>query len=233
MMIRPWRDIPEQTLLATGDCQLWLAWLDNEDPDSFRGFLSGDERLRAGRFRNTRSADRFIVARGILRHLLGHYMTSEPERLVFSYGPHGKPELAGAPHAGLSFNVSHSGGMALFLVANGFEVGVDIEEIHPVSNLEGTASIFLSKEELAELEALPTDGKLEYFFAMWTCKEAILKALGAGFTGPARDVLTTICQPGSKSNGQNIISDNKRLIMLDPAEGFKGALACLQPLSKE
>ncbi|HEX7542243.1 MAG TPA: 4'-phosphopantetheinyl transferase superfamily protein [Anaerolineales bacterium] len=233
MMIRHWSNLSERPALPAGDCQLWLAWLDEEDPDSFRGFLSGDERKRAGRLRSPCSADRFTVARGILRALLGRYLASKPEQMVFSYGPHGKPGLADGLQAGLSFNVSHSGGLAVFAIANGFGVGVDIEEIHPVRDLEATASIFLSPDELAEFEALPAAGKLERFFTVWTCKEAILKAFGSGFTSPVRDILTTFCQPGPKGDGQNAIFGNKGLTLLNPAEGFKGALACLYPLFKE
>ena len=227
MMIRHWSDIPKRPLLAAGECQLWLAWLDEEDPDSLRGFLSEDERLRAGRLRGPRSADRFTAARGILRQLLGCYLACRPESLVFLYGPLGKPELAGESQMGLSFNVSHSGGLAVFAIANGLEVGVDIEEIHPVSDLEATASIFLSQDELAEFEALPADGKLERFFTLWTYKEAVLKALGYGFTNPARDILGTFCQPDQQGTVQNVTVQNKRLTLLTPAQGFKGALVCL------
>lgn len=227
MMIRHWSDLPERSLLASGDCQLWLARLDEEAPASFRNSLSDDERARAGRLRSPRSAERFTVARGILRTLLGRYLACRPESLIFSHGPHGKPELAGGLQAGLSFNVSHSGGLAVFAIANGFEVGVDIEEVHPVSDLDATASIFLSPDELAEFEALPADAKLERFFTLWTCKEAVLKALGAGFTAPVRDILGTFCQPDSQGTVQNVTFQNKRLTLLNPAQGFSGALACL------
>jgi 4'-phosphopantetheinyl transferase len=227
MMIRPWSDLPQRLVLPAGDCQLWLAWLDEEVPASFRGFLSEDELLRAGRLRNSRSADRFTVGRGILRALLGWYLESRPERLVFSYGPHGKPELAGGLQKRLSFNVSHSGSLAVFAVANGFEVGVDVEEIHPINDLKATASIFLSPDELAEFEALPAATKMERFYTLWTCKEAILKALGSGFSSPVSNILETFRQPGSKGVGHIGFFENKRLTMLDPAEGFKGALACL------
>jgi 4'-phosphopantetheinyl transferase len=218
MMIQHWRDIPEPPVLPAGDCQLWLARLDEEDPDSFRGFLSEDERLRAGRLRSSRSADRFTVGRGILRSLLGRYLLHRPEELVFAYGPNGKPTLADDLQERLSFNVTHAGGLAVFAFANGFEIGVDIEEIHPISDLDVTASFFLSPDELAEFEALPTDGKLERFFRLWTCKEAILKALGVGFNSPVQNILTIFCQSGLKG---------ERLTLLHPAEGFRGALACL------
>lgn len=227
MTIRHWYDIPERPFLAAGDCQLWMAWLGEEDPNYFRGFLSKDERLRAGRLRSPRSADRFTVARGILRVLLGRYLVYRPEQLVFSFGLHGKPELAAVLKTGLSFNVSHSGGLAVFAVANKLKVGVDIEEIHPVSDQEAAASIFLSPDELEEFKAMPAEEKLEHFFTIWTCKEAVLKALGAGFSGPVKDILATFYQPERKGYGKITAFQNMRLTLLDPVEGFKGALACL------
>ena len=233
MLIRHWSELSERPLLAAGECQLWLAWLDEEDPDSFREFLSEDERLRAGRLRSPRSAARFTVARGILRSLLGRYLAHRPEQLVFSYGLHGKPGLAGGVDEWLSFNVSHSAGLVVFAVSNGFEVGVDIEEIHPIIDLEATASIFLSPVEFAEFKVMPAVGKLERFFTMWTCKEAILKALGSGFTSPVKEISAMDCQPDPQVDAQYMTFQNKQITSLYPAEGFKGALACLQPLSKE
>jgi len=227
MMIRSWRELPKRPFLSTGECHLWLACLDEEDRHALQGFLSADECERARRLRNPQRADRFIVGRGLLRVLLGCYLASDPERLVFLYGPHGKPELAGGLKANPSFNVSHSGGLVIFAVANGFEIGVDIEEIHPVSDLSAAASIFLSPDERAELEILPADRKLERFYTLWTCKEAILKAHGAGFAGPTSDILAAFRQFNPKSGPQNTFIENKRLTLLNPAAGFKGALACL------
>jgi 4'-phosphopantetheinyl transferase len=218
MMIRHWRVLPEQAVLLAGTCQLWLAWLDEENPDEFREFLSKDERLRAGRMRGIQCADRFIVGRGVLRILLSRYLSQRPEGLVFAYGPNGKPALDGDLQEHLCFNLSHSGGLAVFVVANGLQVGVDVEELHTISDMEATASIFLSPVELAELKRLPFERKLERFFTMWTCKEAILKALGSGFTGTVKDILATFSQPGNKS---------QQLTLLNPADGYKGALACL------
>jgi 4'-phosphopantetheinyl transferase len=227
MIANHWTNLPEKPGLVHGECQLWLAWLDEEDPLSFRNILSEDERLRATRLRDPKSAVRFSVGRGILRAILGRYQSSRPERLVFSYGSHGKPELADGLQEHLSFNVSHSGGLAVFAIANGFEVGVDIEEIHPVSDLEATASIFLSPGELAEFNAFPAGRKLERFFTLWTSKEAILKATGVGFSSPDIDIFATFREPGPYVDGQNVVFKNKELTLFNPAEGFKGALACL------
>jgi 4'-phosphopantetheinyl transferase len=227
MMIRPWNESRKGTSLPAGEGQLWLAWLDKEAPVSFGKFLCEEECQRVGRLRNPRSADRFTIGRGILRILLGHTLGTRPEQLVFAHGAHGKPELAGGMQKELSFNISHSGGLAVFAIVNGYEVGVDIEEIRPVSDIEASASIFLAPDELAEFAALPEGGKLERFFTLWTCKEAILKASGCGFSSPVKDILATFCQPAIKGDGKHVNFQKKGLTLFDPAEGFTGALACL------
>jgi 4'-phosphopantetheinyl transferase len=232
-MINDWNIFPEQPRLPKGESQIWIAWLDKEDPNAFWGFLSEDEHLRSRRFRDSRSADQFTISRGILRTLLAGYLSSRPGQMVFSYGTYGKPELTGDLHGKLKFNVSHSGNLAIFAIANGVDVGVDIEEIHAISDLEGTAAMILSAYELTEFKLLPPDRKLERFFTIWTCKEAILKAFGSGFNGPVQDVLTTFSQSKPMEDGQNDISEDKQLTLFTPAEGFKGALACLKPLSNE
>jgi 4'-phosphopantetheinyl transferase len=218
MMIRHWRAIHERPVIQAATCQLWLAWLDDENPDEFQRLLSKDEHSRAVRLRGSQSANRFTVARGVLRILLSKYLALVPEEIAFTYGPNGKPALAGEIQKQLSFNLSHSGGMAVFAVANGLQIGVDVEKVHPIGDLEATASIFLTNDELVELKQLPTALKLERFFTMWTCKEAVLKALGSGYTGPVKDILATFSQTGKKGG---------QLTLFNPAEGFQGALACL------
>jgi 4'-phosphopantetheinyl transferase len=227
MIVNNWRDLTGKPVLARGVCQLWLAWLDEEEPESFRNTLSPDEQLRAGRLRSPQNADRFSVGRGILRAILGRYLSSSPERLVFSYGPHGKPDLSDGLQEQLSFNVSHSEGLAVYAIANGFEIGVDVEKIHPVTDPEAAASIFLSPDELTEYMSFPANGKLERFFTLWTSKEAILKASGVGFSNPDRDIFATFRESSPCVDGQNVIFKNKQLTLFDPEEGFKGALACL------
>lgn len=227
MDAKHWKDLAENKVPTGGDCHLWLAWLDKEDPKLFKGILSKEEKLRAERLRSPQGANRSIVARGILRVLLGKYLSRDPGRIVFSYGPHGKPRLADDPGTGISFNVSHSENLGVFAIASSCEVGVDIEEVHPVSDLDETASIFLSPDELAEYKTLPAGEKLERFYTLWTFKEAILKAHGTGFAGPARDVFSKIREFDPNISVQDVMIKNRRLISFIPADGFRGALVCL------
>src|SRR5258708_512758 len=87
-------------------------WTANPDlagarPDELRALLSADEMERADRFYAPRDRMRFVAARGILRALLGRYLSSAPQSLVFAYNEFGKPSLAFGYDA-LRFNLSHS-----------------------------------------------------------------------------------------------------------------------------
>jgi 4'-phosphopantetheinyl transferase len=90
--------------------------------------FSEDERIRAGNFYFKRDRKRFIVGRGVLRIILGRYLHIEPNRVQFSYGPHGKPYLAERHSDGaLRFNLAHSHEFAIYGFTRGREIGVDLE----------------------------------------------------------------------------------------------------------
>jgi 4'-phosphopantetheinyl transferase len=148
--------------------------------------LCPEERHRAERFHFQRDRDHCVVARGVLRSLLGHYLQLSPAELRFRYNPQGKPSLDGAAaHGGLRFNLSHSGTLALYAIALDREVGIDIEKIDPSRADRSIAENFFSAREVAALDGLTEDGAwLQGFFQCWTRKEAFIKARGEGLSLP-------------------------------------------------
>ncbi len=181
-----WRPGPPRPSLAEDQVHLWLAKLDLQLPHvgSLWGSLSEDEKTRARRFYFSRDRERFIATRGLLRAILGRYLGQEPASLRFRYGPHGKPYLAlGGDALDLRFNLSHSHNLALYAVAHGREVGVDLERVRFDETAMEIATQFFSTRELAALRALPERTRTETFFKYWTVKEAYLKAKGEGLGG--------------------------------------------------
>jgi 4'-phosphopantetheinyl transferase len=148
--------------------------------EQFACTLSLDEQQRAERFRLPRDSHRFIASRGILRTLLGRYLQIAPKQLQFSYGASGKPALADALAHGLRFNLSHSEDLMLCAIARCGCIGIDLEHLRPVNNLEDLTQRFFSPQEHAAIHALPDARRLRSFFQHWTCKEALLKATGEG-----------------------------------------------------
>lgn len=147
---------------------------------ALRTRLSSDERDRADRFRFPRHRRRFIVARASLRAILGSLLQQRPEDLTFRYGPQGKPWLESGP----SFNLSHTGERVLIAVTREGRLGVDIEEVKPVRDLEALAERNFSPDETARVSSTSATNRPELFFRIWTRKEAFLKALGGGLSVP-------------------------------------------------
>ena len=143
--------------------------------------LSHDERERANRFVFERDRNRFVVARGELRRLLGERMHMAPEDIEFRYGPYGKPELqTGLSKDDLRFNVSHCEDIAIYGFACGRRIGIDIEMIRYLPDADDVAARCFSACELEEYRALAASEKQSGFFNCWTRKEAFVKAVGDG-----------------------------------------------------
>jgi 4'-phosphopantetheinyl transferase len=188
--------------------------------------LSADELERAGRFRFERDRRRFVVARGMMRDLLGRYAQVAPATVKLSYSEFGKPALAG-PTA-LRFNLSHSGEMAVLAIARGREVGVDVEEFAPARADTSVAANFFSCDELRRLNALPREQRPQGFFNCWTRKEAYIKARGQGLS-IALDSFDVTLRPGEPAA---ILRETEavevgcwRLCALELGGGYVGALA--------
>jgi 4'-phosphopantetheinyl transferase len=173
--------------LPENEVQLWRVDLDalGTDDSRWQAVLSSDESLRAARFHFPRDRQRFVASRALLRTILASYLATDPNRLSFSYSKKEKPSL-GPAHASsnVTFNVSHSGGIALFAFTHRREIGVDVEQVRRDSDLEAIACRFFSAHEQEQLAALPSEEKAEAFFRCWTRKEAYIKATGDGLSLP-------------------------------------------------
>jgi 4'-phosphopantetheinyl transferase len=223
-----WDAAPGVGGLAWDEVHVWAAHLDALSEAASLSGLSDEERERAGRFHFARDRSRFVVARGLLRRLLGRYLGCDPAGLRFSYGPRGKPFLPDHP-SGLRFNVSHSGGLALLAFARDRELGVDLERERTVPEAEEIARRYFSLREGAELRELPEPERTHAFFRCWTRKEAFIKATGDGLSQPLEAFDVTL-GPGERPRlvrveGKPAESRRWWLEDVEPAPGFAGALA--------
>lgn len=181
-----WVSAPESPRLAAGEIHVWRACLDLS-PDvvaGLAGILAPDEQLRAKRLVKLRDRARFIAARAVLRRLLAAYVRVAPEQLQFEYGSHGKPALVQCgPGSQVSFNLSHSHGLALYAFTCEDPIGVDLEWIKEKYPVLQVARRFFTLNEVDELNALQRPVQTEAFYTTWTRKEALLKARGDGLQG--------------------------------------------------
>jgi 4'-phosphopantetheinyl transferase len=227
-----WPLPPAQVSLGATDVHVWAANLDLpiETLAHFACTLSEQEQQRAARFHFDKHHNRFIAGRGILRALLASYLDRTPDEVQFVYGSNGKPALAGQfALSGLHFNLAHSENLALIAVTRLGAVGVDVEEIRPISDADELVERFFSLRENAQFRQLSPDQKDLAFFNLWTRKEAWLKATGEGIGHSLNRVEVTFL-PGEPASllalPAGVLSrDEWFLRELLPAGGFVGAIA--------
>jgi 4'-phosphopantetheinyl transferase len=181
-----WSSPPEILELGCNEVHVWRAALDLpiSHVRSLEQTLAADERRRAERLHFEKDRMHFIVARGLLRAILGRYLATDPRTLRFCYSQYGKPALAqeAGSDASLCFNVTHSHGMALYAITRSRAIGIDLEHIRTDIVCEPIAERFFSPYEVSMLRTVPTHMRPEAFFSCWTRKEAYLKARGMGLS---------------------------------------------------
>lgn len=155
---------------------VWLARADVSDAACAAAaeILDVEERERAARFRFDDDRRRAIVARATLRRLLGGYLSRDPRALRFRSGASGKPALT---DDALEFNVSHSGVRVAIAVARATPIGIDVECERSMHDIDDIARRYFAPVEAAEVVGDPAR-----FFAFWTAKEALVKAIGGGLS---------------------------------------------------
>ena len=99
-------------------------------------------------------------------------------RLCASGKPHGKPRIAG-----VNFNMSQVPSLAAggFCAQQQVVLGIDLEAVQ-ASLFPGFARVALTVDERAAYESLPPGQQQAAGVAIWTAKEAVLKATGHGLS---------------------------------------------------
>jgi 4'-phosphopantetheinyl transferase len=168
---------PKSSPLAASELHVWAVPLTG-DASQFGALLSAAERDRLVRYRFADHQRRFQIGHGALRLILAGYLEADPASLDYRQGPRGKPYLVGD---GLSFNLSHSGKLALIGVSKQ-ELGLDIEKVRHLESLTQIAQRHFSDAEYKKLDALDGQARELAFYRCWTRKEAYIKALGEGLS---------------------------------------------------
>ena len=221
-----WSKIPtdlNSVKLLTKHLHLWRINLDISTTEltTLETHLSTDEVSRAERYHFPQHRQRFIAGRGILRQILGTYLEVEGAAVELTYLPRGKPILGGKfAHSSIKFNLSHSQSMAVCVVAYDYPVGVDIEYIRPMSDMEAVAKRFFLTPEYEQVRSLRDNEQQQAFFRYWTCKEAYLKATGEGL-----GQLETVGISLTPTTRATLLTGNHwHLWEVVPGENYRGAV---------
>lgn len=175
--------------LKAGEVHVWLVeperWADDATVAACERLLSPDERAQCTLYRFEDDRQRYRASHALVRSCLSRYTGRAPESWTFVVNAHGRPDLP--PDSGLpalSFNLSHTHGLAACAVALDVTVGVDVEFVHRRSATTEIADRFFAEAEVAALRALPQERQKDRFFDYWTLKESYIKGRGKGLAIP-------------------------------------------------
>ncbi len=219
--------LKQLTLPSGAGVALWLAGpaVPGGVPEHLWNTLSRGEKDRANRYRRAEDGALFALTRGTLRCLLSEATGAPAGKIAFAEGPYGKPCLIGTrgPH----FNVSHSGCWALIGFSDSRDIGVDIEFMRAAGGELDLARSFFSTAEYRSLEGLANGTLLRSFYKIWTCKEAVLKAHGAGITKYLKDFSVELTGYGYAIHPEpDCFSSSLASVAVHPVEVPEGYAGC-------
>ena len=192
--------------------------------------LSNSECEQAAKFRFERDRIGFLRRREFVRGVLARYTGIAPDRLWFGRNEYGKPYLDGPDNEEriLSFSASHSVDLAVVCLAQSCPVGIDIESRSAASFDQDEMSYALTPEEVNAVNQRSRTMP-DAFLRFWTCKEALLKAMGTGLSFPP-DQIEISGIAGVRPRVRRIAGDHDapgqwHLRRFVPEAGYSGAIA--------
>lgn len=144
---------------------------------SYPTILDKEELKRAKNYIYQKDRTRFIQDRRNLKKILSQYIDCNPSDVKISYQKKGKPHITDKK---IEFNVSHSGDLSVYAVSTARKIGIDIEEIREIANIDTIMKYFYTKKESDQINRKKGLQRMKEFFKIWTQKEAIVKMFGMG-----------------------------------------------------
>ena len=178
---------PGSLSLYGPEVHVWKVELDHSAGhlEQHWNILSADEQAKANGFHFEIHRSQFVAGRALLRILVSCYLQIQPQLLVFEYGLYGKPTLIPEQsQGGIQFNLTHSDALVLYAFTAAREIGIDIERVQLVPDMDQVAARSFSRLEYKTWAKLPDSEKGKAFFRCWTRKEAFVKAIGNGIQYP-------------------------------------------------
>lgn len=163
---------------------MWLA-TETVTPDQWPKLLrmlDDGERARADRFRFARDRDAYVASHALTRGILARLTGRPPVSWAFETDSHGKPEAVCCPGTPrIRINSAHTPGLVAVALILDHDIGCDAECMSSDAPLK-IADRYFAPAEYAELHSMRGSAARERFYALWTLKEAYLKAVGGGLS---------------------------------------------------
>ncbi len=174
-------------VLSPGEIHIWQVFTDITSADfvKYKSVLSDTELTKAHFFKNNQARDSYVVRQAALRLLLSRYLSISLNSVKVGQEKKGKPISLDDP--GLYFNISKSGTLATIAFSRDSELGIDIERVRPLTDLNEMISSNFTTNEIKFINSKPNE-RLRRFFRFWTVKESFLKAIGEGLSIAPKNV---------------------------------------------
>jgi len=178
-------------LLSPGELHVWhiSTNITHTRLLEYKNTLSEKELTKVRLFEFEQARDSYVISQGALRRLLSEYLGIPPELVKIGSRRKGKPYSIDDP--GLYFNMSNSGKLVVIAFSRDSEVGIDIEQIRPLPDLDEMITRNFTAREIKFIIG-KTEKKTKRFFRFWTIKESYLKAIGEGMRLPPDNIEFTI-----------------------------------------
>lgn len=173
------------------EVHIWTVDLDNWKISCKKAeqMLPESEKEKSVHFRLEILRIRHIKCYFLTRLLLGQYLGVDFYNQEFNRNEHGKPSLKNeGDNNSIYFNISNSENICVFACTRDGDLGVDVEKIHDLPDMDRIVERLFSREENKIFHSLPEHTKKTSFFKYWTRKEALLKAMGRGLSFPPDEV---------------------------------------------
>jgi 4'-phosphopantetheinyl transferase len=208
---------PAPVALGRGEMHVWRVELGPSEGTS----AEPRERVRARKHESQEA----------LRAVLAGYLRCAPADVRVEPAQFGKPALA-APRSDLQFNLSRSGDRCVIAVGRSAPVGIDLERVWPIADVERMSERFLAPAEALAIGNERGDARVRAFFNCWTRKEAYAKAVGVGLALPFHRFCVSVAETPEPAI-LSLAGDDPgawTLRSLEPWPGYVAAVATRQRL---
>lgn len=144
--------------------------------------LSSVDKNVVSKYREGNVRNRKIISTGVLANLLSQYLELLPDEIILSKNRYGKPFVSPIVDSELNFNLSHSDNIGIFAFTTKYQIGIDIEKIKDIDNIDEIMRLVFTPNEISLFKNLSIETKTDLFYRLWTAKEAFMKAIGRGFS---------------------------------------------------
>lgn len=145
---------------------------DNEQLDKHLASLPHQMQQKIIAYQDKLEMQSRIIGKLLIKKQLAHFCLKQMTLEDLKYSPNNKPFFENK----LQFSLSYSNGFVVCAASNKANIGIDIELIKPI-DMSLMDDYFTSKEWGF---LLLKNWDINYFYHLWTRKEAVLKVLGKG-----------------------------------------------------